>query len=36
VSVIPVPSATLTPLNVATAWITVQAPATGLGLLVKS
>jgi hypothetical protein len=32
----PVPSGTLAPFKVTTAWITVQAPATGLGLLVKS
>jgi hypothetical protein len=32
----PVPSGTLAPFNVTTAWITVQAPATGLGLLVNS
>jgi hypothetical protein len=32
----PVPSGTLAPFNVTTAWITVQVPATGLALLVKS
>ncbi len=32
----PVPSATLAPFKVTTAWRTVQEPATGLALLVKS
>jgi hypothetical protein len=36
VNATPVPSGTLTPFNVATAWIRVQVPATGLALLVKS
>jgi hypothetical protein len=36
VNATPVPSGTLAPFNVTTAWITVHAPATGLALLVKS
>jgi hypothetical protein len=36
VNATPVPSGTLAPFNVTTAWSRVQVPATGFALLVKS